>query len=315
MNQQVLHRLVGLVRVVVPPAAVVHERLPGRVVLRAGDAYRTRLVERRQDSLDHVHEGRHAKLLSPGLTAGLERHGRAGHQQRRVDGRAEAAERRDEIPDRDSLRLGGLVLGRDRRGHGEEEDRSDDNSRPDHGHWPHSRQEDVRSGVPRSSAKTSIGRRGLSRFSCHSALGLLAALVWGPGAGEAQPARPPQIDVVASAVPRPAQLGLTSAGRLVVLSHGWRGDSAAEIYWLDPRAATPIDASRAPRLVIPFAEGPRKSAFGSLAIDPKSGDLFLGEESGNRIYRLVGGKRLTAGAFGPNHLLGGSRVAADSAGS
>src|SRR5262249_18364887 len=77
-NEQVLHRLVGLVRVVVPPAAVVHERLPGCVVLRAGDAYRTRLVERRQDSLDYVHEGRHAKLLSPGLTAGLERHGRAG---------------------------------------------------------------------------------------------------------------------------------------------------------------------------------------------------------------------------------------------
>src|SRR5262249_30824336 len=138
-----------------------------------------------------------------------------------------------------------------------------------------------------------------------------AALVGGPAAGEAQPARPPQIDVVASAVPRPAQLGLTSAGRLVVLSHGWRGDSAAEIYWLDPRAATPIDASRAPRLVIPFAEGPRQTAFGSLGIDPTSGDLFLGEENGNRIYRLVGGKRLTAVAVGLNHLLGGSSVALD----
>ena len=169
----------------------------------------------------------------------------------------------------------------------------------------------MNSGTPRSSAKPSIGRRKLSRFSWLGALGLLPALVWGPGAGEAQPARPPQIDVVASAVPRPAQLGLTSAGRLVVLSHGWRGDSAAEIYWLDPRSATPIDASRAPRLVIPFAEGPRKSAFGSLAVDPKSGDLFLGEENGNRIYRLVGGKRLTAVAVGLNHLLGGSSVALD----
>ena len=128
---------------------------------------------------------------------------------------------------------------------------------------------------------------------------MLPALVCGPGAGEAQPARPPQIDVIASAVPRPAQLALTSAGRLVVLSHGWRGDSAAEIYWLDPRAATPIDASRAPRLVIPFAEGPRKSALGSLAIDPKSGDLFLGEENGNRIYRLVGDRAIPDGMCVP----------------
>jgi hypothetical protein len=143
---------------------------------------------------------------------------------------------------------------------------------------------------------------------------VLAALICGPGAGEAQPARPPQIDVVASAVPRPAQLAFTSAGRLVVLSHGWRGDSAAEIYWLDPRIGTPVDASRAPRLVIPFAEGPRKSALGSLAIDPKSGDLFLGEENGNRIYRLVGGKRLSAVAVGLNHLLGGSSMALDRAG-
>jgi hypothetical protein len=116
---------------------------------------------------------------------------------------------------------------------------------------------------------------------------------------------------VATAVPRPAQLALTSAGRLVVLSHGWRGDSAGEIYWLDPAAAQPIDASLAPRLVIPFAEGPRKTALGSLAVDPKSGDLFLGEENGNRIYRLVAARRLSPLAVGLNHLLGGGTVALD----
>jgi hypothetical protein len=138
-------------------------------------------------------------------------------------------------------------------------------------------------------------------------LGLIGSL----SESDAQMVGGPRIEIVATDVPRPAQLALTTSGRLIVLSHGWRGDAAAEIYWLDPRAATPIDASRAPRLVIPFAEGPRKSALGSLAIDPKSGDLFLGEENGNRIYRLVGGKRLTAVAVGLNHLLGGSSVALD----
>src|SRR3989449_6090807 len=41
----------------------------------------------------------------------------------------------------------------------------------------------------------------------------------------------------------------------------------------------PVNASVAPRVVIPFAEGPRKTALGSLAVDPRSGDLFLGEEN------------------------------------
>ena len=38
MEQQVLDRLVGLVRVIVPPAAIVHERLTGGMVLGAGDS-------------------------------------------------------------------------------------------------------------------------------------------------------------------------------------------------------------------------------------------------------------------------------------
>ena len=130
------------------------------------------------------------------------------------------------------------------------------------------------------------------------------------GQAEAQ-ARIAQIEVVATAVPRPAQLALTSSGRLVVLSQGWRGDSAAEIYWLDPVSTTPLDASLAPRLVIPFADGPRKTALGSLALDQKSGDLYLGEENGNRIYRLVAARRLTPLAVGLNHLLGGSSLALD----
>ena len=161
------------------------------------------------------------------------------------------------------------------------------------------------------SAKTSIGRCNLSRLSYLIGLLLLQCLVLQASTSDAQPSRVAQIEVVATAVPRPAQLALTSSGRLVVLSQGWRGDSAAEIYWLDPTGVQPIDASRAPRLVIPFAEGPRKTALGSLAVDSKSGDLFLGEENGNRIYRLAAARRLSPLAVGLNHLLGGSSLTLD----
>lgn len=142
------------------------------------------------------------------------------------------------------------------------------------------------------------------------ALGLMG-LTARAGAADIQLATGFRIEVVATGIPRPAQLALTASGRLVVLSHGWRGDSAAEIFWLDPASGIPINASLAPRIVIPFAEGPRKTALGSLAIDPRSGDLFLGEENGNRIYRLTTDKRLTPVAVGLNHLLGGSSLATD----
>src|SRR5215813_6773895 len=95
-----------------------------------------------------------------------------------------------------------------------------------------------------------------------------------------------RVDVVATGVPRPIQLALDPRGRLVVLSSGWFGDAAGEIYRLDLRAPLPIDASRVPRVVIPFADQIRKAVLGSLAVDPRSGNVFLGEENGNRIYRL-----------------------------
>ena len=76
-------------------------------------------------------------------------------------------------------------------------------------------------------------------------------------------------------------------------------------------APLPVDVTRAPRVVIPFAGEPRKTSFGSLAVDPGSGDLFLGEENGNRIYRLGTDQRLQVMAVGLNHLLGGSAIALD----
>lgn len=139
--------------------------------------------------------------------------------------------------------------------------------------------------------------------------GLLAA---GPGAAASTDALlPPSVEVVVTGIPRPIQLALDAKGGLVVLGQGWRGDAAGEIYRIDLRGSLPVDGTRAPRVVIPFAGEPRKTSFGSLAVDPGSGDLFLGEENGNRIYRLGTDHRLQVMAVGLNHLLGGSAIALD----
>jgi len=120
----------------------------------------------------------------------------------------------------------------------------------------------------------------------------------------------PRVEVVATGFVRPIQLAFDGPGRLVVLSHGRSDTAAAEIIWLDLGGA-PVDASRLPRVVVPFATEPRKAAFGSLAVDPSSGDLLLGEENGNRIYRLSTDRRLTSLAVGLQHLVGGSAFAVD----
>jgi hypothetical protein len=120
-----------------------------------------------------------------------------------------------------------------------------------------------------------------------------------------------RVDVVATGVPRPTQLALDERGGLVVLSPGWSGSAAGEIYRLDLRGPLPIDAARVPRVVIPFAGDERKTVFGSLALDPRTGSLFLGEENGNRIYRLGDDQRLQATVVGLNHLLGGGALTLD----
>lgn len=143
-----------------------------------------------------------------------------------------------------------------------------------------------------------------------AAFGWLTAASPHPAAG-ADASTGLRVEVVVTGIPRPIQLALDGQGALVVLSQGWRGDDAGEIYRIDLRGSPPVDATRAPRVVIPFAGEPRKTALGSLAVDPASGDLFLGEENGNRIYRLAAGHRLQAVAVGLDHLLGGSTIALD----
>jgi hypothetical protein len=179
--------------------------------------------------------------------------------------------------------------------------------------------------APSGHAEASRGPSRLSRLrSPRRGAGLAAWLVlagfsWLPAAGPrpALGAEVPEgfrVDVVVTGIPRPIQLAFDARGALVVLGQGWRGDAAGELYRIDPRGPLPVDAARIPRVVIPFAREPRKMAFGSLAVDPRTGDLFLGEENGNRIYRLGADQRLQVVAVGLNHLLGGSAMVLDGQG-
>jgi hypothetical protein len=135
---------------------------------------------------------------------------------------------------------------------------------------------------------------------------LLTGLLIGAGAGPAQPV--PRLEVLATGVPRPLQLVFDS-GSLVVLSPG-RGDSAGEIYRVDLGGPLPVDLSRQPRISVPFAAS-RLAALGSLALDPLTRDLFLGEENGRAIYRLTRDGRLTLYATGLHRLAGGGTLVFD----
>jgi hypothetical protein len=116
-------------------------------------------------------------------------------------------------------------------------------------------------------------------------------------------------DVVATGVARPLELAVD--GRtLVVLSPGWRGDSAGEIYRLELDAPRPADLSRRPAVRIPFSD-PHATTLGSLAIEPVTRDLFLGEENGGRVWRLTGDEQQTLYAAGIHRLVGGSGIAFD----
>src|SRR5881227_2400910 len=121
-------------------------------------------------------------------------------------------------------------------------------------------------------------------------------------------------EVAVTDVGRPIQLAFDRAGRLVVLGHGRRGDAAGEIHRFDVARGLPIDAERTPRVVIPFSEAPRKTALGSLAVDRRTDDIYLGEENGNRVSRLSADHRLTTVAVGLQHLVGGSSMTLDAAG-
>lgn len=96
----------------------------------------------------------------------------------------------------------------------------------------------------------------------------------------------------------------------MVLSPGWGGDAAGEIYRIDLDGALPVDLSRRPAIRVPFSDR-HATTLGSLAIAPATRDLFLGEENGSRLWRLTGDEQLTLYATGLHRLVGGASMAFD----
>src|SRR5207244_10006667 len=101
-------------------------------------------------------------------------------------------------------------------------------------------------------------------------------------------------------------------GTLIGLGPGPRGGSAGEGYRLD-LGALPVDVSRLPRVRVPFLDG-RLATLGSMALEPVSRDLFVGEENGARVYRLDAHERLAPYLDGLRRLPGGSALTFDGAG-
>jgi hypothetical protein len=116
-------------------------------------------------------------------------------------------------------------------------------------------------------------------------------------------------DILATGVPRPLQLAVD--GRvLLVLSPGAGGESAGEIYRVPLDGPGPLDLTGQPRTRIPFAGG-GGTTLGSLAVDPATDALYLGEENGKRLWRLGADGRLVLYATGLRRLQGGSTLTFD----
>jgi len=113
-------------------------------------------------------------------------------------------------------------------------------------------------------------------------------------------------------VARPLELAMDGRS-IVILSPGWRGDAAGEIYRLDLDGPLPADLSRRPAVRIPFSD-PRAATLGSLAVDSRTRELYLGDENGGRVWRLTGDEQLTLYASGLHRLVGGAALAFDARG-
>ncbi len=136
------------------------------------------------------------------------------------------------------------------------------------------------------------------------AVGVAAALVLGRPPGGMTTA----LEVVATGIPRALQIAIHGS-TLLVLAPAQHGDAAAELYHIDLAGRLPVDLGAHPHLRIPFAAN-RPAALGSLAMEPRTGRLLLGEENGTTIYRLDDG-RLSVYAVGLHELGGGSTIAFD----
>ncbi len=118
--------------------------------------------------------------------------------------------------------------------------------------------------------------------------------------------------VVATGVLRPLQLAWDGSA-LVVLSAGARGEAAAELHRVAVDRDSAVDLSVQTPRKIPF-DAALGTTLGSLAIEPASGALFMGEENGARVWRLGADGRPALYASGLRRLAGGGTIAFDGTG-
>ncbi len=119
------------------------------------------------------------------------------------------------------------------------------------------------------------------------------------------------LEVVATGIPRALQIAIRES-TLLVLAPARHGDAAGELYRVDLAGRLPVDLGGHPHVRIPFIAG-LPAALGSLAIEPRTGRLFVGEENGTTIYGVDDG-RLSVYAVGLHQLGGGSTIAFDALG-
>jgi len=146
-------------------------------------------------------------------------------------------------------------------------------------------------------------------FTFLIAVGLLSS------ASAQAPGPPPtaaELEVVATGIPRPTQLVL-DGHTLTVLGPGLTGDAAGELYHVDLSGRLPVDLRMRASARLGFTEG-RPATLGSLALDPASRQLFLGEENGTRVYRLGPDGALVRYATGLHRVPAGSALAVDAQG-
>jgi len=139
----------------------------------------------------------------------------------------------------------------------------------------------------------------------------LAALLVATALPVRLPGAQSQIETVVTGLLRPLQL-VWDGHALIVLSYSARGDSAGELHRIAVDGAAPVDLTQKPAR-IPF-RGADGTTLGSLARDPESGALFVGEENGTRVWRLGADERLFLYATGLRRLGGGGTLMFDRAG-
>lgn len=109
-----------------------------------------------------------------------------------------------------------------------------------------------------------------------------------------------QAEVAVVGVADPMDLAIDRPGSLVILDRGDPMESGQVLIRvpLPAPGGPPIDARTAPRILVPIGRGGLAYPAGAIAVHPTSGDIFLSEFGGKRLYRLDRSGRLSLYATG-----------------